>query len=168
MIGKSKSATMGTPATRKARARRKDAIAILRADHARILNLVRQLKQPGESNHLIKLAQTLCTELKIHAALEEELFYPSARTALKDSQLIEEYLVEHGSAATLISAIEAGSPGDPSWHARISVLGDHIGHHIKAEQNQVFREVRAAKRLDLMALGDAIRARREHLSATDL
>jgi hemerythrin-like domain-containing protein len=168
MIGKSKTATMGASATRKARARRTDAIVMLRADHARILDLVRQLKQPAETNHLIKLAQTLCTELKIHAALEEELFYPSARTVLQDSQLIEEYLVEHGSAASLISAIEAGSPSDPSWHARISVLGDHIGQHIKAEQSQVFRKVKAAKRLDLMALGDAIRARRERLSATDL
>jgi hypothetical protein len=38
--------------------------------------------------------------LKVHAQIEEEIFYPQARQSTKDNDLIDESLVEHAIVRT--------------------------------------------------------------------
>jgi hypothetical protein len=87
--------------------------------------------------------------------LEEQIFYPAARDALDDDDLLDEAEVEHASAKDLIAQIQAGDSSDPKWAAKVTVLGEYIDHHVEEEQNEMFPKCRKA-RMDLEALGKEI------------
>ena len=152
---------------RKAPSRPQDAIALLRADHVTVSDLFDQFEKARDANRKQKLAQTICTELKIHTTIEEEIFYPAARAAMDEEDLLDEAEVEHASAKELIAQIEGGSPGDEKWDAKVTVLGEFIKHHVKEEQNEMFPKVRKTQR-DRKALGEQLRTRKDELAATDL
>ena len=61
--------------------------------------------------------------------------------------------------------IEAGNPDDPMFDAKVKVLGEYIDHHVKEERDEMFPKARASKKLDLVALRDALEARKEELMA---
>src|SRR5205085_25984 len=83
-------------------------------------------KQKGE------LAQRICLALEVHARIEEEIFYPQAREATKDNDLLDDSLVEHATVKSLISEIE--EVGDDLYDAKIRVLGEMVKHHIQEEE----------------------------------
>lgn len=153
--------------TRKASAN--DAIAMLIDDHKRVQKLVKEFEKAHEQEDMEscrQIAQTVCMELEAHAALEEELFYPAAREALEDEDLIEEAEVEHQSAKELIAKLKELDPNDPKYAATFTVLGEYVNHHVKEEEGQIFKEVKKAK-MDLESLGEQMRNRREDLMAEE-
>ena len=146
-----------------AAARPQDAIALLRADHKLVEELFEQFEKARTDERKATLAVRICMELKIHARIEEEVFYPAARQALPRSEdLLDEAEVEHDSAKALIEQIEAGEPGDELWEAKVTVLSEYVKHHVKEEQNELFPKVRKT-RLDLKELGAQLRERKEQL-----
>jgi hemerythrin superfamily protein len=101
-------------------------------------------------------------ELTVHAQLEEEIFYPAAREALEEQDLLDEAEVEHASAKELIAQLESTKPGAELYDAKVTVLGEYIDHHVKEEEKQMFPKVRKA-RLDLEELAAQMKARKEAL-----
>ena len=142
----------------------KDAIALLRADHAKVSDLFEQFEKSRSPDKKARLAEQICAELKVHAQIEEEIFYPAAREVLRDEALLDEATVEHASAKDLIAQIEGASPGDDLFDARVTVLAEYIKHHVKEEHNELFPKLRKT-RLDLKALGQALAERKEQLTA---
>jgi hemerythrin-like domain-containing protein len=108
------------------------------------------------------LVKTVCHELTIHTELEEELFYPAAREVMDDEDLMDEALVEHASAKQLIGELEEMEPDDELYDAKFTVLGEYVNHHIKEEQTEMFPRLKKTE-LDLDALGDQMRSRKEEL-----
>lgn len=146
--------------------RPQDAIALLRADHALVEDLFSQFEKARDDNRKQTLATRICLELKIHTTIEEEIFYPATREVLpKEEDLLDEAKVEHDSAKELIAQIEAGAPGDDLWDAKVTVLSEYIKHHVKEEHTEMFPKVRKTK-LDLKALGEQLRQRKEQLQET--
>src|SRR6185369_5073775 len=84
------------------------------------------------------LVERTCAELEVHAELEEQLFYPAARRALKEEDLIDEAEVEHTSLKVLIEQLKGMSPGDPKYAATFKVLGEYVNHHVKEEEGEIF------------------------------
>ena len=74
-------------------------------------------------------------------------------------------MVEHASAKDLIAKIRDGDENDGKWCAKVIVLGEYIDHHVKEERNEIFVKARAARKLDLVAMRDALQARKEELMA---
>jgi hemerythrin superfamily protein len=93
--------------------------------------------------------------LTVHAEAEEEIFYPAAREAIEEQDLLDEAEVEHASAKDLIAQIEAMDSSDPLYDAKVTVLGEYIDHHVEEEEKEMFPKVKKAK-LDLEALGEEI------------
>src|SRR5688500_4884055 len=91
---------------------RTDALALLKQDHRRLEELFDAFKTLPSDDEKEQIAATICEELKIHATLEREIFYPAARAGLEDADVVDEALVEHDSADRLIAEIEAMRPGD--------------------------------------------------------
>jgi hemerythrin superfamily protein len=151
-------------ASERRRAKPQDAIQLLRADHRKVQNLFDQFEKARGDDRKAALAQEICTELKVHAQIEEEIFYPSAREALKEQDLIDEATVEHASAKELIAQIEQAQAGDELFDAKVIVLGEYIRHHVKEEQNELFPKLKKTK-LDLKALGQQLAERKETLMA---
>ena len=91
-------------------------------------------------------------ELTVHAQIEEEIFYPALREAIKETDLLDEAEVEHGTAKDLIAQIEEAADVDDMFDAKVNVLGEYIDHHVKEERNEIFVKARAARGLDLVAM----------------
>ena len=142
-----------------------DAISLLREDHRRIDELFRQFDKARTDGERGALAQRICTELLIHARVEEEIFYPALREACESAEseeLMDEADIEHAMADRLIEEIMRMRPGEDHYCARVKVLGDYVRHHVQQEQNRMFSRARAA-RLDMRALGEQILERKKQL-----
>src|SRR6185312_9094156 len=136
-----------------------DAIALLEADHQEVDEFFKQFENASTDAVKKQVARQICAALRVHAQIEEELFYPAARKATKDNDLLDEATVEHAGAKVLIAEIEAMQPGMPLYDAKITVLGEQIQHHVKEEENELFPKVREAH-LDLKALGKQMAERK--------
>lgn len=144
-----------------------DAIALLTSDHAEVKKMFKafeKLKQNGSDEDKQALVREICAALSVHAQVEEEIFYPAVRDAIDDSDLMDEAEVEHAGAKDLIAQLEASSPGDDLYDAKVTVLGEQVDHHVKEEEGEMFPKVRKAK-LDLAELGNQMLARKGELEA---
>jgi len=143
-----------------------DAIALLKADHRKVENLFEQFEKATSSSRKQKLAHEICTELKIHTLIEEEIFYPAFQGKIKDKTLDEAY-VEHDGAKVLVNDIDAGSPDDDFYDAKVKVLSEEIKHHVHEEEmpsKGMFAQCRKTD-IDLVALRDQMLARKKELMA---
>lgn len=144
-----------------------DAVSLLKADHKAVKALFKdyQVLVEGEAaaDKRQQLAQRICLNLTVHATIEEELFYPQARAVLgEDEDLVDEADVEHGTAKQLIAEIEALSPDEQYFDAKVKVLGEYIDHHVKEEEGEMFPKLKKTA-LDLVALGEELSARKRTL-----
>ena len=140
-----------------------NALTLLTQDHKLVQELFDKFEKTRSEEKKAELAVQIVSELKVHAQIEEEIFYPAAREAIKDTDLLDEATVEHQSAKDLIAQIEGEGPEGELFEAKVKVLGEYIKHHVKEEQNELFPEVRKAKNLDLNALGEQLQARKTEL-----
>lgn len=139
-----------------------DPVALLERDHREVDALFEQFEAATGDAPKRQIVNEICVALKVHARLEEELFYPAAATVLGQPDLIEEAMVEHMSAKDLIAQIETGAPGEAFYDARVKVLAEYIRHHVAEEEGEIFPKVRASD-LDLAALGEQMAMRKHEL-----
>jgi len=146
-----------------------DALDLLDADHQAVKKMFvayRELAANDAPEARRKaLADQICMELTIHARLEEELFYPLVREAIRDDDLMDEAEVEHASAKDLIVQILSMDAHEELYDAKVTVLGEYIDHHVKEERTEMFPKARAARKLDLVAMRGPLEARKEELMA---
>ncbi|HYC74379.1 hemerythrin domain-containing protein [Brevundimonas sp.] len=138
-----------------------DAIAMLKADHRKVEELFAKFEETNGKATKQRLAEQICLELKVHTAIEEEIFYPACRGRVEDD-LVNEAYVEHDSAKLLINEIEAGGPEEDFYDAKVKVLSEMIEHHVEEEEKRsegMFSQARAAG-LDMDLLADQMRARK--------
>ena len=144
-----------------------DAVALLKADHRTVEELFDKFETTKGSERKQALVRQICTELTIHATIEEEIFYPACKGEIEEDMLDEAY-VEHDGAKVLIAELSAGSPDDEFYDAKVKVLSELIKHHVKEEERPgegIFAQARDAG-ADLAALGEQLKARKEQLAAT--
>ena len=141
------------------------AIDLLEQDHRQVEEWFDEYDELKEDdNRKAELAQEICLALKVHAQIEEEIFYPQAREATKDNDLIDEAVVEHATVKNLIAEIESMAVGQDLYDAKIRVLGEMVKQHIKEEEEELFPELEPAK-MDLEAFGKELAERKEELMA---
>jgi hemerythrin superfamily protein len=146
-----------------------DACSLLDTDHRNVKKMFKEYEELTHSRAANaqqkkrELANQICTELTIHAQIEEEIFYPAVREAISETDLLDEAEVEHGSAKELIAQIESATDVDEKFDAKVIVLGEYIDHHVKEERNEIFVKARAAKGLDLVAMREQLATRKEEL-----
>ena len=144
-----------------------DAIEMLKADHAKVEKAFKEFEKMDRSDTETcrEAVRSVCEDLKVHTTLEEEIFYPAVREAIEDEDLLNEAAVEHETAKVLIEQLENMEPDDPNYFATFTVLGEYVMHHVKEEEGEMFPQAKKAKELDLEALGERMRARKEELMA---
>jgi hypothetical protein len=143
-----------------------DAIALLKADHREVEQLFAAFEEAKGAARKEKLAREICTQLKIHTLLEEEIFYPAFEGKI-EQDLLDEAVVEHDGAKVLINDIEAGGPDEEFYDAKVKVLSEQIEHHVGEEEKPaegLFAQCRKTD-VDLVALRDQMLARKQELMA---
>lgn len=147
----------------------KDACDLLDADHRAVKKMFKEYEELTNSRgrtvaqKKMDLARQICHELAVHAQVEEEIFYPALRAALKDTDLLAEAEVEHQSAKDLVAQIEAMDEADEMFDAKVKVLGEYVDHHVKEERGEIFPKARAARKLDLVSMREQLMERKEEL-----
>lgn len=142
-----------------------NAFDLLEQDHRQVeewLDEYDELEDDDRSKG--ELSKEICLALKVHAQIEEEIFYPAARDATGDDDLIDEAVVEHATVKNLIAEIEKMKPGQELFDAKIRVLGEMVKQHIREEEEELFPELQSAK-MDLDAVGKELAERKEELMA---
>ena len=145
---------------------RKDALQLLKSDHAEVKALFDQFEKLGEEGDLLEkeaLVREVCGKLTVHATVEEEIFYPAAREVPDVDALLDEAEVEHDSIRDLIAKLESMDVPDEMFEANFTVLAEYVEHHVKEEEGELFPKV-AKSDLDLDALGEEMQARKDELS----
>ena len=145
---------------------KQDATHLLMEDHRKVEGLFEQYEKAGGDGRKEKIARQICTELKVHSMIEEEIFYPACEGKVEEDLLKEAY-VEHDGAKLLIAQIMAGEPSDEFYDAKVTVLQEQIEHHVEEEEKRLeglFAQARKAG-LDMDALGEQLEARKEELTA---
>jgi hemerythrin superfamily protein len=149
------------------RGKRVDAVALLKADHRQVEAWFSQFSKSKNAQKKQQLATQICNALMVHTTIEEEIFYPAFMEATGDKDMHHEAVVEHAGAKTLIAQIESMSPGDDYFDAKVTVLSEMIKHHVKEEEKPggMFAEAKKSD-MDLQALGEQLRARKQELQPT--
>ena len=141
-----------------------DALTLLETDHAAVQVMFDRFENQKNSSASLKtlrpLAEEILHALRVHAQIEEEIFYPAVREACDDcADLLDEAEVDHAEVKHLIAAIEQ----DPdSFDDRIHVLAEDVEDHVDEEQHKLFPMVRGTN-LDLNALGKQLAMRKKEL-----
>jgi hypothetical protein len=141
-----------------------DGLQLLAADHRKVEGLFADFEKASGASTKQKLVKQICTELKVHTSIEEEIYYPAIRGKVEEDALDEAW-VEHDSAKNLINELEAAEPDEDFYDAKVKVLSELIEHHVKEEEKErdnLFQQTRAAE-IDLQALGAQMAARKAEL-----
>ena len=141
-----------------------DPIDMLKQDHDRVQKAFKEFERLAheDADACHDLIMSVCEELKLHTALEEDIFYPAVYDAIDDEEIMNEAAVEHETARMLIEQLENMPEDDPNYHATFKVLGEYVRHHIREEEGEMFPAARKTG-LDFAALGARMRERREDL-----
>ena len=148
----------------KSRSKGLEALEMLKQDHDKVQKAFKDFdKLDREDMDAVRaLAMQACGDLKVHTALEEEIFYPALRDAIDDEDILNEAAVEHETAKMLIEQLENMQEDDPNFHATFTVLGEYVRHHIKEEEGEMFAAAKKSD-LDFDDLAERMRQRKDEL-----
>lgn len=151
-------------------AKQPNALQLLTKDHREVRKLLDELAETTSraQKKRAKLLETIAAELRAHAAIEEEIFYPALRAAARkedERQLVHEALEEHRAAIELVLPdLEETEPGSEQFGGRAKVLKELVEHHAKEEEKEMFaaaRKLLSSEELD--ELGERMRERKQQV-----
>jgi len=145
----------------------RDAIALLKKDHRKVEELFKEFEGAKGDGRKEKLAKEICLELSVHAALEEQIFYPACEGKVDEGKLKESY-VEHDAAKLLIVEIQAAhGEADEYFDSKVKVLSEEVEHHVQEEEKPaegLFAQARKAE-IDMDELGAQMAKLKQQLTA---
>jgi len=137
-----------------------DAITLLKNDHQTVEKLFKRFEKTSDAALVERrtVVDKIIQELSVHAAIEEQLFYPVTRATVDDiDDDVLEAIEEHHIVKWLLSELEGMDASDERFKAKVTVLIESVRHHVDEEENDYFPKVRAELgRNDLSDLGDAM------------
>ncbi len=137
-------------------------VAMLKEDHKAVSALFKEFKDAAPARKL-EIARQTSQMLKVHTAIEEEIFYPAIKARI-EADMVNEAVVEHASAKDLIAQIDGMTGKEELFSAKVTVLSELIEHHVKEEESEMFRQAKASG-IDLDELGDKMEARKAELES---
>jgi hemerythrin superfamily protein len=136
--------TTKTTGPAKAKPAPKDAIALLKADHAAVSQMFADYEKTRSIANKKALVAKICTALTVHAPIEEEIFYPAVKAALKDKLLVPEATVEHASVKDLIGQLEGVQPDGEMYDAKAKASSADmvdLGARMAARKDELLAQV---------------------------
>jgi len=143
-----------------------DPAELLREDHRRVQALFRDFEKAGDARHRRRLADALLKELKVHAAIEESIFYPAMRQKMETSQSLDAAAAAHDVMRLLIRELEKMVPSDDRFAAKLKVLAENVARHVEEDEARVLPGVDAVG-VEWLAVGAMMRQRKGKLLETE-
>jgi hemerythrin superfamily protein len=142
-----------------------NALTLLKQDHGNVEHLFERFEHLDDDDIATRrdVVDKIIEHLSVHAAVEEQVFYPGVRTAVADATgEVLEGLEEHHIVKWTLSELEELQPTDERFGPKMRVLMESVRHHVEEEENELFPQVRDALTVqELEELGDALHAAKE-------
>ena len=143
-----------------------DAITLLKNDHKAVERLFKQFEKAEKADDdetKAKVVDQIIEELSVHAAIEEQVFYPAIREAVPETEDdVLEGLEEHHIVKWTLSELEALTPADERFDPKVTVLIESVRHHVEEEEGELFPDVRKALgRKRLGQIGESLEKAKE-------
>jgi hemerythrin superfamily protein len=138
-----------------------DALTLLKRDHRLIAALFLEFELAG-SQQLDPVARRICKMLRVHTQIEEEIFYPFARTIAATAPLVLAAETEHIETMHCIARIEALTSDHPGFADALGTLKGRVLEHMAQEENLLFPSLEGVG-ATLVELGLALLERRDSL-----
>ena len=147
-----------------------DAVALIKADHRKVEQLFREFEEAGDRAFKTKqqLVEQISQELEVHAAIEEEIYYPAVEAkAKKDGkELVAEAVEEHHVVKILLGELSSMSSEDEAFDAKVTVLMENVRHHVYEEEGELLpQSEEILGKEELTRLGEEMAARKQQLGA---
>jgi hemerythrin superfamily protein len=139
-----------------------NATQMIRQDHKKVEGLFKKFQQTRGAQAKRRLAENAMAELEVHAALEEEIFYPAVKKEVDDGSMVQEALEEHQTVKQLISELKGMDEADEEFESQFSQLVENVQHHVEEEENEMLPKVEESE-LDLNSLGQQMTQRKQEL-----
>ena len=143
-------------------------MALLERDHHHVKKLLEELDattERAEKTRAEKIVK-LKSDLAIHEAIEEEIFYPALREHAEAKDIVLEAYEEHDVVNTIMAEILRTPVDDETWGAKLTVMKENLEHHIEEEEGEMFAKARDIFDRDaLESLGERMQARKSSAAA---
>src|SRR5579863_3664669 len=119
---------------------KQDALALLKKDHAAVKKMFEDeeklTKQAAEKR--VAAFNQIKAALEVHAAIEEEIFYPAVKKARSENvkDEVREGYEEHKQIKSLLAQVSSITPADETYDMKIKVLKEDVEHHVKEEEGE--------------------------------
>jgi hypothetical protein len=134
---------------------------IIRDDHARVLRSFRAHRADLSPIAKRALVDDICLELKAHAEIEEEIFYPAI--ALLDPTLMDRSVPEHDEMRALILLLTSTDPSSADYDLRFMQLMRNVIHHVADEETMLLPAAESLLGDQLNELGARMKRRQSEL-----
>jgi iron-sulfur cluster repair protein YtfE (RIC family) len=117
---------------------------LLKQEHKKVQKIFKQLKgKESESHPKKELLSELQQELMMHMEGEEKLLYPVLEKSKETHEKTLEGFEEHNVAKTVLKELLGmKNINDDKWAAKLSVLQELVDHHVKEEEEELFKKAK--------------------------
>lgn len=141
--------------------------AMLKRDHDEVKDLFQQFTVVSVLDEKTEEKQTVVEEMirqiKIHTALEEQIFYPVVRNQLGMTKVAEHSLEEHREVEQIIEKLERTNPEEDEYDRLVGKLINAVTHHIDEEEKEMLPVVERSTTINFEELDRQMKDRRAKL-----
>ena len=144
-----------------------NAIDLLEKDHRTVEKAFKSFENAGTNAEKKEIAQHIIADLRVHATIEEEIFYPATRRKVdaEGKEMVAEGFEEHHVIKMLMGELEQIGSVNEQFEAKMTVLQENVEHHVEEEENELFPEAKKSLGKRLEELGEKMSQRKEALMA---
>jgi hemerythrin superfamily protein len=137
-------------------------LEVLSKDHQRIRRLFHEFDRLAgtPSPRRSDLFEEIRDLLTLHAAVEEEIFYPAVAEVEESEELVRTAREEHAVVKRLLDELADLSTADSRFEAKLNVLSENVEEHAAREEAEIFPLARKLGRERLQELASRMEARR--------
>lgn len=138
---------------------------LLREDHRKVHDMFLRFEAlpPGETAGRQSLLQRIVEELTLHAAIEEETFYPAVRAA---SRRIDDAEAGHAHLRAVIAEVESYEPASDGFVGGVRMIKQIVLAHVMEEEGGIFLDAERLGGETLEQLGAQLEQRKQALQGT--
>ena len=138
---------------------------LLKQQHKEVRGMFKKVEKTENSRERRQLMEQIATALEAHTTIEEELFYPAVREleTKKAEEMIDEAFEEHHVVKLVLKELPSVDPEDDRFDAKMTVLSELVEHHVKEEEEEMFKTAKRIGAEELEELGTRMEERFQQL-----
>ena len=107
---------------------------LIKKQHQEVADAYAAFKTATDDDRKEDLAKKILTDLTVHAAVEEEIYYPALEAA-GEEEMVEDFKDDHNQAKIQIAALTVMDEDWKGYDERMAKLMDAIMAHVAVEES---------------------------------